>query len=236
MTYPKKKAVMNWSGGKDSALALYKTLTDNQYEVISLLTTVNKSKDSSSMHEIPLSLLQKQADCIGIPLYMVDLDSSTQTNTYAKAMTEAVSYFKEQGVKHFIFGDIFLFDVKSYREERLNPLGIEVVEPLWGKTSEEVMSDFIKSELQTVITTTMADKLGEEFIGQIIKPELIAKFPKEIDVCGENGEYHSFCYSGKLFKHAVPFTLDTPRKVSHTFTMDDQSQKSFDYWHATLHG
>ena len=129
MTQLKRKAVMNWSGGKDSALALYKTLTESNYEVISLLTTVNKSKNSSSMHQIPLSLLQKQANCIGIPLYMIDLDENNTTDTYTQAMTNAVLHFKQLGVEHFIFGDIFLPDIKSYREERLNPLGIKVVEP-----------------------------------------------------------------------------------------------------------
>lgn len=107
------------------------------------MTTINEESQTSSIHSIPLKLLLKQADSIEISLYTVSL--SKDTKTYEEGMTEEVEHFKKQGVTHFIFGDIFLADVKSYRESKLNPLGIEVVEPLWSKTSEEIFSDFLKS-------------------------------------------------------------------------------------------
>src|SRR5690606_14917782 len=139
----KKKAVFNWSGGKDSALALQKILQDNEFDVVALLTTINEETLTSSIHSIPIELLTKQADSIGIHLYTV-LFAKDLTN-YDDKMQETVDYFKKQGVTHFIFGDIFLADVKTYRETKLNPLGIEVVEPLWDKSSTEIISDFIKS-------------------------------------------------------------------------------------------
>ena len=145
----KKKAVFNWSGGKDSALALQKTIQEGEFELVSLLTTINEETLTSSIHAIPQKLLLKQADSIGIPLYTVLL--SKEKKTYEEGMTEAISHFRNLGVSHFIFGDIFLADVKSYRESKLNPLGIDVVEPLWGKTSEEIMSDFLKSGIKTKI-------------------------------------------------------------------------------------
>lgn len=139
-----KKAVFNWSGGKDSALALQKVLEEKEFKVIALLTTMNEETAKSSMHSIPLEILKRQAESIGIPLYTVA--SSTALKNYDQKMSDAVHHFKELGVRHFIFGDIFLSDVKAYRESKLHPLGIEVVEPLWVKTSQEVIDDFISSE------------------------------------------------------------------------------------------
>ena len=184
-----KKAVFNWSGGKDSALALQKVLEEKEFEVIALLTTMNDESQKSSMHEIPLQILERQADSIGIPLYTVA--SSTALKNYEEKMSDAVQHFKEQGVKHFIFGDIFLSDVKAYRESKLQPLGIEVVEPLWEKTSQEVIDNFLRSGIKSKIIVTQADLLDETYIGKELNQNLINSFPKNIDVCGENGEYHT---------------------------------------------
>lgn len=117
----KPKAVFNWSGGKDSALALYKVLKEGKYEVVALLTTVNRDKQRSTMHDIPLALLEKQAKSIGIPLHIVNLPPAGSSEDYKNKMLETVEAFKDKGVTHFIFGDIFLHDVRKYREEALNP-------------------------------------------------------------------------------------------------------------------
>lgn len=228
------KAVFNWSGGKDSALALHKVLKEGEYDIIALLTTVNRDSQKSTMHSIPVSLLHKQADSIGIPLLIVDLTPNGNMGDYNGAMEKAVSYFIEKGVSHFIFGDIFLHDVKSYREKQLNPYGITVVEPLWGKSSQEIMEDFIHSGLNTIIVTTMADVLDEHFIGRHIDESLLNDLPKEMDICGENGEYHTFCYAGDIFKEPVPYTLGKPFKKSFPFKMDDGIEKVFSYWFADL--
>lgn len=126
------KAVFNWSGGKDSALALWKVLQAGEYEVVSLLTTVNRENQRSSMHAIPVALLQKQAESIGIPLYVAELEPGREMQGYEETMRLAVNHFLKMGVMHFIFGDIFLHDVKVYRERQLAPYGITVAEPLWG--------------------------------------------------------------------------------------------------------
>ncbi len=231
----KNKAVFNWSGGKDSALALYKILQEQEYEVVALLTTVNRDNRRSTMHAIPVSLLEKQADSLGIPLYIVNLMSNGLIGDYEKAMSEAVSHFKEQGVTHFIFGDIFLHDVKSYREEKLNPLGITVVEPLGGKSSEEIMDDFLASGLQTIVVTTMADILDESFIGRHIDRNFVKDLPEGADICGENGEYHTFCYSGSIFRYPVAYRLDRPFRKTYPVKMDDGSEKDFSYWFAGLY-
>lgn len=227
-----KKAVFNWSGGKDSALALQKVLEEKEFEVIALLTTMNKETSKSSMHSIPLAILERQSESIGILLYPVV--SSTALKNYDQKMSEAVQHFKSLGVKHFIFGDIFLSDVKDYRESKLNPLGIEVVEPLWEKTSQEVIDDFLRSGIKSKIIVTQADLLDETYIGKDLDADLITSFPKNIDVCGENGEYHTLAYTGGLFKKAVEFSISETIKTSFNFTLDTGEKKTFEYWQAEM--
>lgn len=230
----KKKAVFNWSGGKDSALALYKVLQSDEYEVISLLTTVNGSNHRSSMHGIPVALLQAQADSIGIPLYILELDPEGEMKGYETSMLRAVEHFKSQGVTHFIFGDIFLHDVRSYRERQLLPHGIEVVEPLWNKTSHETMNDFLQSGLKTIVVTTMADLLDETYIGQLIDRPFVESLPDGVNICGENGEYHTFCFDGQIFKKPIRYSLGCPFKYSHEVNMEDGTRQTFHYWYANL--
>lgn len=228
----RKKAVFNWSGGKDSALALYKIMQDKNYEVVSLLTTVNRESKRSTMHNIPMTLLKKQAESIGMPLYVVDLTPKGNMEDYVAAMSKAVSHFKEMGVSHFVFGDIFLHDVRSYREKQLEPYGIKVVEPLWDKTSEEIMDEFLSSGLQTVIVTTSEGVISEQFIGKTITKELVSSLPEEIDICGENGEYHTFCYAGEIFRTPIDFSLDTPEKRSYPIKLKNGTSKEYSYWFA----
>ena len=189
----KIKAVFNWSGGKDSAHALWRARQSELYDIVALLTTINRDSQRSTMHGIPLPLLQAQADSIGIPLHIVNLTPQGNLENYAEAMTCAALHFKEQGVTHFIFGDIYLHDVRAYRERQLAPLGIEVVEPLWGVVSSEiVMQQYLASGLKTVIVTTQADGLGMDAIGREVDADFIASLPKEMDHNGENGEYRKY--------------------------------------------
>lgn len=228
------KAVFNWSGGKDSAHALWKAIQSEKYEIVALLTTVNKDNQRSTMHGIPLSLLRQQAESIGIPLYVVDLTPKGNMEDYVEAMSRAVMHFKELGVTHFIFGDIFLHEVRQYREQQLLPYGIEVVEPLWNRTSEEVMDSFLSSGLKTVVVTTMADGLGEQAIGRVVDEEFVRGLPSAMDPNGENGEYHTFCYDGPVFHYPVPFRLGKAFSKSYDIRMEDGSTKTYTYWFADL--
>lgn len=231
-----KKAVFNWSGGKDSALALHKVLQEKEYEVVSLLTTVSSETQRSTLHGIPVSLLQKQANSLGIPLHVAYTTPRGDVADYEKLMEKAVNDFKAMGVGYFIFGDIFLGEIKAYREKQLNPYGIEVVEPLWGKTSEEVMDEFVASGLKTIIVVTMADILDDTFIGRHLDQSLVDDLPQGMDICGENGEYHTFCYDGAMFRYPVPYVLGEPEKKSFPVKFDDGTVKDFSYWFANLKG
>ena len=230
----KEKAVFNWSGGKDSALALYKVLREGRYEVVSLLTTVNRASRRSSMHDIPVALLEKQAESIGLPLYVVDLTPQGTMGDYNEALRHACRHFVDRGVTHFIFGDIFLHDVRSYREKQLAPWGIRVVEPLWDRTPGQVMEDFLASGLRSVVVTVTEGMLDKSFLGRQLDRQFVDDFPPEADVCGEQGEYHTFCYAGGMFRTPVPFSLGCPERRVYPIGLDDGSVREYAYWFADL--
>lgn len=230
----KKKAIFNWSGGKDSAHALWRAIQSNEYDIVALLTTVNRDTSRSTMHGIPMELLEAQSESIGIPLRVVELKSGGNMEDYQSAMDKAVGGLKREGITHSIFGDIFLYDVRGYREQQLKPLGIELVEPLWGKPSREVIEDFLKTGLKTTVVTTMADGLGMNAIGRTIDRKFIDELPEGCDPNGENGEYHTFCYDGPIFSKPVPFRLGKAFEESHDIRMEDGEVKTFTYCFANL--
>ncbi len=228
------KAVFNWSGGKDSALALWQAQCSGDYDIVALLTTVNRRTRRSTMHSIPMPLLERQARCIGLPLYVVDLTPKGDMSDYGQAMAGAVEHFKALGVSHFIFGDIFLHDVRSYRVSHLAPYGMSVVEPLWNRSSAQVMDEFLGSGLKTVVVTTNAEVLDSRWIGRHIDRAFVDSLPPSVDPCGENGEYHTFCYDGPIFRTPVSFTLCTPFLDSFPVRHDDGSEHRYSYWFAGL--
>lgn len=228
------KAVFNWSGGKDSAHALLRAMRSETYEITALLTTVNGQTERSTMHGIPLPLLRAQAARIGIPLHEVALAPDGGMADYSGAMRLAATHFRDKGVTHFLFGDIFLHDVRRYREQQLAPLGITVVEPLWGRSSEAVIRDFLATGLRTVVVTTMADSLGPDAVGRLIDRDFIDSLPEGVDPNGENGEYHTFCYDGPIFRTPVPYRLGEPFRRSYDVRRDDGTVRTYAYWFADL--
>lgn len=228
----KKKAIFNWSGGKDSALALHKILNENKLEVVSLLTILNEETQRSSVHSIPRELLSEQAKSIGIPINTIILRKDLRD--YDEKFLTVVNHFKKQGVSHFIFGDLQVSGAKTYRESTFNPLEIEVVEPLWGKSSEDVMDEYFASGIQTKVIVTQADKLGEYFVGKELTRELINLMPEDIDVCGEFGEYHTLSYAGGPFQTKVDFSISGISMFSWDINLDSGETKTFKYWQAEI--
>lgn len=228
------KAVFHWSGGKDSAHALLRAQQSGCYDILALLTTVHHPSQRSTLHEIPLSLLQAQAASIGIPLRIAALPSEGNTEEYAATMSRIAEEFKGMGVRHFIFGDIFLHDVRAYREQRLSPYGIEVVEPLWGRSSEEIMRDFLASGLQSVVITIRTECLDPKSLGRKIDRSFVESLPIGVDPNGEYGEYHTFCYDGPIFAQPIPFRLGTPSSQSYDVRLDDGTMLTHTYLTAEL--
>lgn len=201
----KLKAYMNWSGGKDSSLCLYKILKEDKYQINYLLTSINKAHDRISMHGIRTELLRQQADSIGIPLKIIELPENHDMDEYEKEMEEKVNEISNEGIHHSIFGDIFLEDLKKYRENKLRPLGIEGVFPLWKISTKELMKEFIDLGFKAIIVCVNGEFLNQSFCGRMIDQSFVNDLPDNVDVCGENGEYHSFVFDGPIFHKPILF-------------------------------
>jgi uncharacterized protein (TIGR00290 family) len=196
---------MNWSGGKDSSLCLHKVLQADTCRVNYLLTSINKVHDRVSMHGVRTVLLRQQADAIGIPLELIELPEKPGMVEYEMEMEKKVKGFSDEGINHAIFGDIFLEDLKAYRENKLRPLGIKGVFPLWKIPTNKLMEEFIGLGFKAVVVCVNEKFLDKSFCGRIIDQSFVNDLPDTVDVCGENGEYHSFVFEGPVFKTPVLF-------------------------------
>ena len=196
----REKAVFCWSGGKDSALALHHLLQDTQYEVVSLLTTCNEHFQRVSMHGVRLELLEKQAHAIGLPLQKMFVSRRSSNEEYLQRLTNCLLSYKGQGVTSFAFGDIFLEDLKRWREENLAKLGLRGIFPLWKRDSRELIREFVALGFGSVICCVNEAYLDPGWLGRTIDAEFVKTMPDNVDPCGENGEFHSFAFAGPIFK------------------------------------
>src|SRR5688572_7043772 len=198
-------AYMNWSGGKDSALCLYKVLQSNQYNVEHLLTSINSAHDRISMHGVRRSLLEAQARALAIPLQTIELPEQPGMKEYEKAMFEKVKQLKDTGCTHSIFGDIFLEDLKLYRENKLKEVEISCAFPLWKINTTELVKEFIELGFKSIIVCVNEKYLDKSFCGRIIDHSFLLDLPANVDPCGENGEFHSFVFEAPMFKENISF-------------------------------
>jgi uncharacterized protein (TIGR00290 family) len=208
-------AYMNWSGGKDSSLALYTVLLEGNYDVKALVTTVNAAHQRISMHGVRRELLHEQALQIGIPVIEILLPDSPDMEAYETAMTAGLQPLLDQGIRHCIFGDIFLEDLRTYRENKLKEIGVTGIFPLWKRDTTELVSSFIDLGFKTIVVCTQADKLDASFAGRVIDPAFLSDLPATVDPCGENGEFHTFVYDGPIFRQPVAFGIG--EKVFRTY-------------------
>jgi len=197
------KAYMNWSGGKDSALALHRVMGGAEYEVDCLLTSINIDRDRISMHDVRRELLEAQAASIGIFLQTIELPEEPPTQLYEQAMERKVSALKSSGYTHAIFGDIFLEDLKRYREEKLKDMVCTF--PLWKEPSETLVQEFIKNGFKAIVVCVNARWLDKSFCGRFLDESFLHDLPAKVDPCGENGEYHSFVFDGPIFSRPILF-------------------------------
>jgi uncharacterized protein (TIGR00290 family) len=201
------KTYFNWSTGKDSALALYYLLQDKNYQVTHLLTAINKHHDRVSMHGLRRELMQKQADALGLSLSTIELPEQPDMVEYNALMKEAVAPLKEQGFTYAAFGDIFLEDLKVYREQQLASFNLEAVFPIWKRDTKDLIRDFISLGFKAVLICVNASKLDQSFAGRLIDDNFINELPDDVDPCGENGEFHTFCFDGPIFSKPIPFEI-----------------------------
>ncbi len=229
-----KKAYLNWSSGKDAALALYKLQQDNEYSVEKIVTTVNTDFDRISMHGIRTELLIKQAENIGLPLHQIRLHGEVSMEEYNKVMEMETNKLLNEGFTHSGFGDIFLEDLKHYRENQIEEIGLQAVFPLWKQSTEKLLEEFISEGFKAIVVCVNTNKLDRSFCGRMLDKDFLKDLPKDVDPCGENGEFHTFVFDGPIFKKSIDFKIGElveksykPAKKSEDNCFTDD-QKSWD--------
>ena len=200
-----KKIALSFSG-KDSVLALHRLLNNSEYDVTTLITTANKKNGRTSMHGVRVELLRAQAASIGLPLKIIWLPENCSNEKYSETMAKACGALKKKGIEAIAYGDIMLEDVRKYREEAMAKAGMQAIFPLWGQNTANVMNEFLGLGYKTIITCVDTDNLDAAFSGKVIDEKLLAQMPPHVDICGENGEYHSFVFDGPIFNTPISFT------------------------------
>jgi uncharacterized protein (TIGR00290 family) len=195
---------VSWSSGKDSAWALHGLRSDPTYRVAGLLTTVTETFDRVSIHGVRLSLLRRQARELRLPLHVVRIPYPCPNPIYERAMAAAVAIARREGVRGIAFGDLFLEDVRRYREERLRGSGLRAVFPLWGRETSELAREIVASGMKSKIVCVDPRRLPARFAGREFDHDLLAELPPEVDPCGERGEFHTFVYAAPDFRRAIP--------------------------------
>jgi uncharacterized protein (TIGR00290 family) len=204
MTCP---VILSWSGGKDSMMALDALRRDDRYTVAGLLTTLTEGYDRISMHGVRRSLLHRQAHALELPLHEIFIPQQCTSDDYRERMRTALQQFKDSGIDTIAHGDLFLEDIRAYREENLAQLGMTGLFPLWLVPTGELARTFIDGGYRAITVCTDGEVLDERYVGRDYDEAFIASLPAGADVCGENGEFHTFVYDGPHFARPVPFTI-----------------------------
>lgn len=227
-------AYFNWSGGKDSTLALYRVLQEKEFDIRYLLTTFNQEADRISMHGVRRELLLAQAEALEIPTKIIQLPSSSDMQAYESVMNTAIRELKSEGIVDCIFGDIFLEDLRAYREQKLEEVGISAHFPLWKAGTLELVNEFIDLGFKTVVVCVDSSKLGEEFVGRVIDAQFLVDLPENVDPCGENGEFHTFVFDGPIFSKPIDFELGEKVLKTYESKNKDGETISYGFWFQDL--
>ena len=203
----RQRIVFCWSGGKDSALALNRLLGDERYEVVALLTTCNEHYQRVSMHGVRLELLDAQARALSLPLEKIFVSERSSNEEYSQKMANCLGLYKARGVSGCAFGDIFLEDLRLWREQNLAQLGLTGVFPIWKVDSHALLREFFEQGFGSVICCVNDAWLDESAVGRCLDESFVRSLPAEVDPCGENGEFHSFAFAGPIFREPVRYRL-----------------------------
>jgi uncharacterized protein (TIGR00290 family) len=228
------KTYFNWSTGKDSALALYHLQQDNAYDVGHLLTSVNQHHGRVSMHGLRRDLMQLQIEALNIPFSTIELPEQPDMEAYELVMKAGVLSLQAQGFTTAAFGDIFLEDLRVYREKQLAAYEIETVFPLWKKDTRQLLTEFIELGFKAILVCVNAQKLDVSFAGRIIDETFLNDLPADVDPCGENGEFHTFCFDGPIFNAAIPFQIGEKIYREYDAPAMDGKEDKIGFWFQDL--
>lgn len=206
MTAPTKRVLLSWSSGKDSAWSLHVLRQDPTVEVVGLLTTVNQAVDRVAMHAVRASLLHQQAELAGLPVDAVPLPWPCSNEDYEAAMGAAVERALANGVTHMAFGDLFLEDIRAYREDKLAGTGLQPLFPLWGRDTAVLARSMVDAGLQATLTCVDPRQVPSRFVGRRFDHDLLDALPASVDPCGENGEFHTFVHAGPMLAGQLDVT------------------------------
>ncbi len=198
------KVLVGWSGGKDSALALYEALKSGM-DVAGLVTTMTREYDRVSIHGIRRRLLELQAESLGFPIEEMNLEKGAADKDYEKEFLAIMRSYRNRGIVNVVFGDILLEDVRRFRDELLGKIGMHGIYPLWRRDTHELAKHFMELGFNAVVAVVDSTRLGEEFAGREYDKQFLADLPTDVDPCGENGEFHTFVYNGPIFTKPIAF-------------------------------
>lgn len=199
----KKKTIISWSTGKDSAWSTYQLQQRDDIELVGCLCTINQEFQRTAMHAVRVELLHAQAQALNLPLTIIELPFPCSNEQYQNIMAQATQTLIDQGVEQMSFGDLYLQDIREYREKNLAGTGIKPIFPLWQKPTATLAVDMIAGGLKTVITCVDPKQLDASFAGRIFDQSFLADLPAGVDPCGENGEFHTFVFDGPMFSSAI---------------------------------
>lgn len=226
------KAVLNWSGGKDCSFSLHKILQSNEFKVSTLLTTVSGKYQRISMHGVRERLLDRQAESIGLPLHKVFMPDEPSMEVYNSLMQETMTELAKQDVSISIFGDIFLEDLRQYRENQLKKVGFDAVFPIWKIPTAKLAETFIDAGFKAVLVCVDERYLDKTFTGLEFDRALLRNLPSNVDPCGENGEFHTFVYNGPIFRQ--PVTHKKGKIVHRTYKSPEDANDDIGFWYCDL--
>jgi uncharacterized protein (TIGR00290 family) len=198
------KAWLAWSSGKDSAWALHTIRQGCEFEVAALLTTINSTHQRVAMHAVRESLVEMQAAAAGLPLVKVPIPSPCTNELYEQAMSEAMGRARAEGVRHVVFGDLFLEDIRAYRDKHLAACGMTPIFPLWSRDTRRLAEEMLAGGLSAFLTCVDPRKVDRKFAGRHFDARLLRELPPDVDPCGENGEFHTFANAGPMFARDIP--------------------------------
>jgi len=201
------KTLLSWSSGKDSAWSLHVLRTRQDAEVVGLLTTINEAYSRVAMHAVRVELLEAQAKAVGLPLWKIPIPSPCSNAEYEAAMLAAIQRAKAEAIDTFAFGDLFLEEIRRYREECLRGTGISPLFPIWASPTRELVREMIDAGLRARVTCVDPKQLPASFVGREFDAQFLADLPPNVDPCGERGEFHTFAYDGPMFRYPVPVQL-----------------------------
>jgi uncharacterized protein (TIGR00290 family) len=202
-----KRILLSWSSGKDSAWSLHVLRQRAEYEVVGLLTTFNEVADRVAMHAVRRDLVERQAEAAGLPLWAVPLPWPCTNERYESLMAQTCAKAVAEGVEGVAFGDLFLEDVRAYREKQLKDTGLQPIFPVWGLPTRALAQEMIASGTRAKLTCIDTTKLDRSFVGREFDDALLSALPEEVDSCGERGEFHSFVYAGPMLNAVLPIAV-----------------------------